>query len=50
MNVETTGYRVWGCDGHDTYHTRFLAMNTRGQVVTGIVCSGPFKDNTVRFD
>lgn len=48
--ARTTGYRFFGCDEKDTFHTGFVARNTKGQEVTGVVCSGWLKGATVRFD
>lgn len=48
--ARATGYRFWGCDEKDIFHTGFIARNARGQEVTGVVCSGWFKGATVRFD
>ena len=49
-NIQTTGYRWFGCDKNDLYHTGFTAVNPNGKQVSGVVCSGIFKGNTVRFD
>lgn len=48
--VQTTGYRVFGCSDDDTFHTGFTAKNANGKHVSGVVCSGWFKGATVRFD
>lgn len=53
-DIRTTGYRFFGCDsgkGSDDYwHTGFEAVGPTGVHVTGIVCSGILKGQTVRFD
>jgi len=49
-NIETTGYNIFACSEDDFYHTGFKAVNTKGQTVTGTVCSGlMFKNATIRF-
>jgi hypothetical protein len=48
--IQTTGYRFFGCSDDDTFKTGFQAKNPQGQVVTGVVCSDWFKGSTVRFD
>lgn len=49
-NITTTGYRVFGCDEKDGWHTGFEATGPNGQRVTGVVCSGVFKGATIRTD
>lgn len=49
-NITTTGYRVFGCDEKDEWHTGFEATGPNGQRVTGVVCSGVFKGATIRTD
>lgn len=49
-NIETTGYRFTGCSKGDVYQTGFQAKGPSGEYVTGVVCSGWFKGNTVRTD
>lgn len=49
-DVETTGWRMFGCGRGDRYHTGFRATNIRGQQVTGVACGGLLKATTVRFD
>lgn len=49
-NIEVGGRAWFGCSEDDTFATRFTATNPQGHVVTGQVCSGPFKGSTVRFD
>jgi hypothetical protein len=48
--VEVGGYRLLSCDARDRFRTGFTAINAKGQRVTGTVCSGFFKGNTLRFD
>lgn len=49
-DIEITGFRWFGCGEEDTYHTGFQAKNVRGETVTGVVCSGWFKNGTMRLD
>ena len=49
-NVETTGYRWFGCGKGDIWHTGFKATNQNGKDVTGVVCKGFFKGSTLRLD
>lgn len=49
-DIQWTGYRFTGCADGDTFHTGFKAKNVRNKDVTGVVCSGFFKDATVRID
>ena len=48
--VEITGYRVFGCGDDYTFHTGFLAKNSKGKTVSGVVCSGWLKGASVKFD
>lgn len=36
-NVQTTGYRVFGCSDGDSFHTGFVATSTEGKQVSGVV-------------
>jgi hypothetical protein len=48
--IETGGYEPWACSQDDAFHTKFTAVNTSGQRVSGVVCSGLyFKNATIRF-
>ena len=47
--VETTGYRWFACGRDDVYQTGFRGLKN-GRPVTGVVCGGWFKANTLRFD
>lgn len=49
-DIETTGYRVFGCGDDYSFHTGFRAKNPKGKVVTGVVCSGWLKGSSVKFD
>lgn len=48
--VQTTGWRWFGCSEDDMFHTGFSAVNAQGRTVTGVVCNGWLKSATVRFD
>jgi hypothetical protein len=48
--IEITGWRPFAADEKDTFSTGFSATAPNGQRVTGAVCSGWFKGNTVRLD
>lgn len=48
--IEITGWRWFGCDQKDAFHTGFRALNTNGRQIEGVVCSGWFKGSTVRYD
>ena len=50
-NVQITGYRWFMCGKDDTYATGFVATApvTKKQV-SGAVCEGFFKGETIRFD
>jgi hypothetical protein len=49
-DIEVTGYDFFACSEDDFYHTGFRAKNSKGQVVTGTVCSGLlFKNATIRY-
>jgi len=48
--VRITGYRWTGCSDQDLYRTGFEARAPNGRRVTGVVCSAPFKGNTLRLD
>lgn len=48
--IKITGYRWFSCDEKDLFHTGFEAVAPNGRKVTGVVCSGVMKANTIRFD
>ena len=49
-NIQMTGYNILSCSEDDFYHTGFSAVNHKGRVVTGTVCSGLlFKSATIRY-
>lgn len=49
-NVQTTGRAWFSCGDKDSYATAFTATAPGGQKVSGAVCSGWLKGNTIRFD
>lgn len=48
-DIEATGYEPFVCAEDDSFSEGFRAKNSRGQLVTGVVCCGLFKRCTVRF-
>ena len=48
--IHITGYSLFACSEDDFYSTGFEAKSVTGEFVTGAVCSGFFKGNTVRLD
>lgn len=48
-NIKITGYRWSGCSQNDSFHTEFEATRN-GYEVTGVVCSGILKSQTIRRD
>lgn len=49
-NIKTGGYALWACSEDDAFATKFTATSVSGNTVTGAVCSGWFKGNTIRVD
>lgn len=49
-NIELTGYRIFGCDEKDSFHTGFKATGPTGNQVEGVVCAGWLKGATIRLD
>ncbi len=47
--IKVTGYAAWMCSDKDTYATAFEAKSPAGIQVSGAVCSGWLKGNTIRF-
>lgn len=45
-DVTIKGRQTFGCDG-EFYHTSFVAKNSRGIPVRGLVCKKLFSDNGV---
>ena len=49
-DIDITGYRFFGCDEKDAWHTGFEATGQNGRRISGVVCSGLFKGATIRVD
>jgi hypothetical protein len=49
-NIELTGYRPWACGDDYTFHTGFKAISIAKKPVTGTVCSGWMKGNSIKTD
>lgn len=49
-NIEITGWRPWLASDSDDFSTGFRATAPNGEIVTGAVCSGLFKGQTIRLD
>ena len=47
--VVLTGYQFFSCGRGDVYRDGFLATNSNGKTVVGVVCSGFLKGKTIRF-
>lgn len=47
-DIKTTGWNAWACGQDDTYSTGFTAKGPTGIEVSGAVCSGLFKNATIR--
>lgn len=49
--IEVGGYGLLDCSQDDMYATRFKAYSPdSSRIVTGCVCQGWFKGNTIRLD
>lgn len=48
--IRINGYALLSCGENDTYATAFTAKGPNGKPVSGAVCAGVFKGNTVRLD
>lgn len=48
-NIEVGGHGWFACSSSDSYSTEFTAHNSRGEMVSGVVCCGLLKNCTVRF-
>lgn len=48
--VDVGGYAMFSCSDDDTFKTKFVAKNAKGETVKGAVCSGWFKGSTIRYD
>jgi rhodanese-related sulfurtransferase len=49
-NIKIGSYAFFGCDKNDTFASNFTATGVNGKPVSGALCSGFFKNITVRLD
>lgn len=49
-DIRTTGYAFFACSEKDTFATGFEAVGPTGRKVSGAVCSGFLKGQTIRLD
>lgn len=49
-DIKAGGYGWFSCDEKDTFATKFTAKASNGRRVSGVVCAGWLKGNTIRFD
>ena len=49
-DIRIDGHAWFMCDDKDKFSTKFYATSPNGTKVSGAVCSGFFKGNTIRFD
>jgi hypothetical protein len=49
-DIKTHGRAFFACSEDDSFATKFTAKNSKGETVTGAVCSGWLKGSTIRFD
>lgn len=49
-HIEVGGYSWFGCADKDSFATKFKAIGPSGKQVSGAVCSGWLKGNTIRLD
>lgn len=48
--IKMGGYGWFACGEDDIFATKFSAVGPNGHLVTGVVCAGWFKGNTIRID
>lgn len=48
--IRITGWDAFACSDKDTFSTGFEAKGPTGRKVSGAVCSGVFKGQTIRLD
>lgn len=48
--IETHGKAFFSCSEDDTFATKFTAKNSKGEKISGVVCSGWLKGATIRYD
>lgn len=49
-HINVQGRAWFSCSKDDVYQTSFTAISPTGETVEGAVCSGWFKNKTVRFN
>ena len=49
-NIKLGGYGFFDCSDDDVVSTKFIAQNSNGDLVSGTVCCGLFKNCTIRFE
>jgi len=49
-DIQITGYAFFACAEKDTFSTGFTAKGPSGRKVSGAVCSGFLKGQTIRLD
>lgn len=49
-DIQTHGKAFFACSKDDTFATKFSATNSKGERVSGAVCSGWLKGSTIRFN
>ncbi len=49
-NIQIEGYAFFSCSEDDTFKTAFTATAPNGAQVSGAVCGGWLKGNTIRLD
>ncbi len=47
--IQVGGYSFFGCGDDYIFATKFQAKNQKGDVVSGVVCSGFLKGNSLKF-
>ena len=48
--ISVVGWAPFSCSENDAFRTSFRAKAPNGETVTGAVCAGFFKGNTLRLD
>lgn len=48
-DIQLEGWSFFGCAEKDSFRTKFTAKNSKGETVSGVLCSGLFKGVTVRY-
>ncbi|MCG7219518.1 hypothetical protein [Acinetobacter sp. AG3] len=48
-DIQTHGRAFFSCSEDDTFATKFSATNSKGERISGAVCSSWLKGSTIRF-